>query len=233
MEPDSNREMWGPQPSDLLVLRLQHHQLRLEELAQQTWLPNATVANLPALGQLGLSRSSDFLCLDHILICTLETLLRTLDELQACIQSFSDWGNLGSNWPHRGCPRPANPRQPADESLVLVPSATRSSRTASRLTAPIALEGRWVDREMTDGSSVLTAADVSWNVIGRLTNCVHAAPVNVANERMVDAVPSKHVRDRSPASPCGDPSEIVTPTQKLSDTASSAEATRGLSKEMA
>ena len=41
------------------------------------------------LGQLGLSRSSDFLRLHHMLICTLETLLRTLDELQARIQSFS------------------------------------------------------------------------------------------------------------------------------------------------
>ena len=60
--------------------------------------------------------------------CALQTLLRALDELQTRVQSFSDWGNaclsLGfgnSNRPHRGCPPPENPRQPGDESHVLVP----------------------------------------------------------------------------------------------------------------
>ena len=58
-------------------------------------------------------------------------------------------------------------------------------------------------RALTDGASVPPAAEGSWTLCSRLTNCAHGAPENLANERMVDAAPSKtcamHERDRFPA----------------------------------
>ena len=71
--------------------------LPLEEMALRTWLLIAIAANLPNPPTTRTSNSG-FLCLDHILFCALQTLLRALDELQTRVQSFSDWGNACLNF---------------------------------------------------------------------------------------------------------------------------------------
>ena len=113
---------------------------------------------------------------------------------------------------------------------MLVPPR-RGRLDCPEVDGPQAWGGLTVSRDRVVGALVLNAVD-SWN--GRLTNCAHASPKIEAIERMADAAPSKlcamPVRDRSPANPCGDPSEIVTPNKNSTATALSAEATRGLSR---
>ena len=125
------------------------------------------------------------------MFCTLQTLLRTLDELQTRVQSFSDWGQgVSGPWLRQAYGS-------LETNHTCLCFRNEVVRTASRLTLRrLGTVCRCPACGLT-GSSALNAAE-SWN--GRLTNCAHASPQERGHRTDGGRCPIKivrHARERS------------------------------------